>query len=128
MKIGTIVSTPAVLGFVDHVGIVSQVDEHGRPTHVISNSEKNGRVAEERIEAFSSPTGRWDTKDYPGILAPEDVVARARAEFGRLWTLLDNCEHFVRRVHGIAPSSPQLAVATVVGGLAATLFAMRARE
>lgn len=129
MKIGTIVRTPAVLGFVGHVGIVSQVDEVGRPTHVISNSLKLGRVAEETINEFAAEAGTWKEDGYLGGRTPAQVLDAARALLGRPYSLFsDNCEHFVRRVHGVTPASPHVAAATVVGSLAVLGFAMSTRD
>lgn len=129
MTIGTVVRTPAVMGFVDHVGIVSQVDEHGRPTHVISNSLKLGRVAEESINDFAAEARTWKEDGYLGSRPPEQVLDAARALLGRPYSLFsDNCEHFVRRVHGVPPDSPQVRSALATAGAIAVAAAIQNRR
>ncbi len=99
--------TPGIIvavrvGIVEHVGLVTE-----RGT-VIASSFHDGRVVELSFEKFIG--GRpWSVKRYPGSRRPEEVIARARSQIGKPWTLFDNnCEHFVCRALGISVRSPQL--------------------
>ncbi len=98
-----------------HVGILSDRRD-GRTTEplVLSATRRRGAVAEEPISAFAQ--GRAVVRHgYPGALPRSTVLARARALVGRPWHLLfDNCEHFVREVHGVPRASPQIRAAAAV--------------
>ena len=96
-----------------HVGVASDVTVGGAPTE-ISASKQTGRVVEESWATF---TGGGEVRHlgYPGTLPRHVVVARARAQIGRPWTLFDNCEHVATRAHGIEPQSGQLRAAIAAG-------------
>jgi hypothetical protein len=114
---GTVIGVPAVWeGFeVEHVGILTDLFVHNERT-VVSSSKRRGGVVEETLVRFlDGRSGR--VIGYLGTLPPRVVVARARAHIGREWSILDNCEHFVRRVHGLVPASPQLESALATLGL-----------
>lgn len=96
-----------------HVGIVSDVTVGGAPT-VVSASRQTGRVVEETWTTFAGG-GIVRHVGYPGTLPRQVVVARARAQIGRQWTLFDNCEHVATRAHGIEPQSGQLRAAIAAG-------------
>lgn len=96
-----------------HVGIVSDVVVGGMPT-VISASKRTGRVVEETWATFAGG-GAVRRVGYPGTLPRHVVVAQARAQIGRPWTLFDNCEHVATRAHGVEPQSGQLRAAAVAG-------------
>lgn len=128
---GTVIGVPAVWNgvWVEHVGILT---DHfiGRERTVISNSKRRGQAVEEVLDEFlDGRNGR--VVGFIGPLSPEGVVARARADLGRAWTVTDNCEHFVRRAHGLAPASPQLRtmlerLGLVLGGAAGVSLLIRA--
>jgi Lecithin retinol acyltransferase len=101
------------LGLVRHPGIVTGRDWLGRVC-VISNSQRRGGVFEETLQEFAGGDavvllGR------PDVLAPQEVIGRARSRAGQPWNLFTwNCEHFVNWAHGLPVKSPQL----LQGGLA----------
>lgn len=108
---GTIVGV--WIGIIQHVGILT---ESGT---VIANSFVHGGVIELPVPRFTIGK-RLSLKGYPGRLPPQEVVTNARAEMGQPWNLFkNNCEHFVRRVHGLRPHSPQLQRAMFALGLTA---------
>lgn len=96
-----------------HVGVVSDLTLGGAPT-VISASKQTGRVVEETWATFAGG-GAVRQVGYPSTLPRHVVVAQARAQIGRPWTLFDNCEHVATRAHGIEPQSGQLRAAVVAG-------------
>ena len=108
-------------GFYSHPGIVSDKKHDAMPM-VISNSQRKRGVYEETWEEFCN--GRpVDILDYPGSLAPAEVLQRARSKIGTRWNLLTwNCEHFIRFAHGLKPRSPQVRAyagcAVAIAGLA----------
>lgn len=111
---GTVVGTS--IGVYEHVGIAT-----GEGT-VISASKRWGRVAEESPEAFSGGR-RIYAKGFPGTLAPDAVVARARGLIGRRYDLVtNNCEHVVRHAHGLPRRSPQFRVFAVAGAVSLALL------
>ena len=100
-------------GLYEHVGIYA-----GGGT-VISCSGRAGCVVAEPVAEFArgSPAR---LAGYPGRLPRDVVVERAWEQLGRPYSLFsNNCEHFVARVHGLAPRSPQLfALGAVAVGVA----------
>ena len=122
---GTIVAV--AVGPVEHVGILAGQTPDGRLT-VISNSRRAGGVVEEPIDSFAGGA-KVRVLSYPGILAPAAVVWRARSRLGQRWNLFNwNCEHFVRWVHGLKPTSPQLwGGMTLLAIIAAGILLARSR-
>jgi hypothetical protein len=100
-----------------HVGIVTERVVDGERT-VISHSLRHGGTVEETLASFCD--GKWwRVVGYLGRDAWEVVLDRARSDASvrRPWSLLwDNCEHAVRRWHGLAPESPQLRQAIGAAG------------
>lgn len=101
IRLGTVVSVPALYGAVRHYGITSG---HG---YIIDKSFKLGSVAERPIGEFLNGND-LRVEGYWGILDPVFVLQNARRRIGELWTLQRNCEHFVRECHGVKSESPQL--------------------
>jgi len=116
---GTIVSVP-VIWPVTHKGIVSDRFLNGKPL-VISNSARNGRVAEESWDTFSQ--GKAVSVDgYPSQLSSHLVVSRARSRIGTKYDLFNqNCEHLVTEAHGMSPRSAQLAAFITLGVIGLTI-------
>lgn len=108
---GTIVGV--WIGMIQHVGILTDSGT------VIANSFVHGGVTELSVPKFTIGK-RLSLKGYPGRLSSQEVIANARAEIGQPWNLLkNNCEHFVRRAHGVPPHSPQLQRAMFAVGVTA---------
>ena len=95
-----------------HVGIAT---ESGTVVH---SSKQLGYAAEETLEVFAAGKPVHMVA-YRGPLPRWAVVARARAQIGRPWRLLDNCEHVASRSQGLPATSGQFAAAVVVLGLLA---------
>lgn len=112
---GAVVSV-RVLGPFRHVGIVTDRWRNGMPM-VISNSRRRGCVTEESWAEFTQ--GNPERVDAtPSCLPATEVLANARRELGRRYDILKfNCEHFVRRAHGVAEESPQLQAVVVAACL-----------
>lgn len=88
-----------------HEGIVTdRRGANGWPT-VISKSVRVGIVAEEPWETFAQ-SGDVDRVGYLGQLAPGEVLARARARIGELWTPWSHCQIFTRECHGLLDPDP----------------------
>jgi hypothetical protein len=106
---GMLVSVP-VFGPFRHVGLLGDRWIGGNLT-VISCSRRRGEVVEESWDEFRQ--GQLVTlENYLGSRSPEVVLARAREAIGTRWNLVTfNCEHFVRRAHGVREQSPQLQAA-----------------
>lgn len=110
---------------VTHEGLVSDViGPDGRPL-VISKSKRRGAVAEESWRDFCGGRLPW-VVGYIGERCPCCVLAEARSRIGEPWTIVRNCQHFVRECHGLPSQSPGLHGASVSGivavaGLAAVL-------
>lgn len=105
MTKGTIVSTKK--GLIDHVGILTKGSSFFNNT-VISNSGKYGMVIEEPLENFANGNS-IKVVGYPGKKSPNEVLTEARSLLGDKYNLFkNNCEHFVRKVHGVNVESPQL--------------------
>jgi hypothetical protein len=112
---GSVVSVPVkdYAKIIQHKGILAWNGFQQQWT-VISNSKRRGRVVEESLPEFSE--GETVTVEgYPSSRPSHEVVRIARSEIGREWKLSDNCEHFVRYVHGLRPESPQRQFLTGVG-------------
>lgn len=104
------------IGFVTHVGIVSDKLLHGEPM-VISNSSRAGGVAEEPLSLFKGPFS-FVAVPQPPVTPLAQVMGRARGKIGTTWNLfIWNCEHFVRHAFGIKPESPQLKLALITAGV-----------
>lgn len=99
-----------------HEGIVSdRRGEDGRPL-VISCSRRAGEAREEPWAIFAAPDRAIAIVGYPSDLPSRVVVARARAELGRKWSITRNCEAFARSAHG-QPGSPTVhGVAWLIAG------------
>lgn len=122
---GTVVSVPAYFIF-RHKGIVSDRWDDGAPL-VISNSFRRGGVVEELWHEFTQGQ-QFQIDDYPNILSPIEVVARARSKIGERYNpLAFNCEHFTKFCHGLAMESGQLAVCLIAGIAVAVLAASNKR-
>lgn len=109
------------VGFVTHVGIVSDRYSDGAPM-VISNSHRAGGVTEEPMSVFQ---GRYPLVSVaqPKTLPAGHILSLARQKLGTRWNLLSwNCEHFVHWAHGLEPKSPQLSHAVAFAGLVALLM------
>lgn len=76
--------------------------------HVIHNSKQHKRVVEESLHHFSD--GR--RVEVCSDIASSDLrlaCIRAKQLVGQMYLLFtQNCEHFVRVVHGLVPESPQI--------------------
>jgi hypothetical protein len=94
-------------GLYDHVALVSDRIIDGERA-VLGFSAAYGGLVEEPYSMFKG--SRTVTCDgYPGKLAPQAVLWRARASAGRRYSWFAfNCEHFIREAHGLQPESPQL--------------------
>jgi len=109
-KAGAVIETWRILYW--HVGIVSDRCVDGEQL-VLSCSGAQNKVVEESMSKFSQgfPIRR---KDILHTLNTEEILNRARSQLGRSYDFLSwNCEHFVSYALGHAPTSPQLALATV---------------
>ena len=105
MTSGTIISTPK--GLVRHHGLLSYNSSLGSYT-AISSSGKYGQVVEEPLEMFANGK-QIRNEGYPGNKPPQEVIEIAKSLVGDKYNLFkNNCEHFVRKAHGIKPESPQL--------------------
>ena len=113
-QIGLVVSVD-YLGF-KHKGIISDRMIDGELT-VISLSRAFNGLCEEKLSAFSQ--GRSVTIDgFLGKLSPHAVIQRARGMIGLTYNLFsNNCEHFVRHVHGVRAESPQVKNWLIVSGI-----------
>jgi len=90
-----------------HKGLISDRMIDGELA-IISLSKAANGVLEESLSSFAC--GRDVTIDgYFGTLSPYDVVRNARALIGTTYDLFsNNCEHFVRKAHGVYIESPQV--------------------
>lgn len=104
-----------VYGGVRHEGIVTDTGT------VISNSRRNGGVAEESVRDFAglnkiTNLGRLSTLD------PFAAIYRARERLGRQYQPVRyNCQHFVRDCYQIKPKSAQRDLAVGALGILALL-------
>lgn len=119
---GTVIRTRVIVGGIAiwHEGIVTdQYGSDGSRT-VISHSKKAGTTIHEAMTEFHQGAG-FEVVGYLGKLHPSDVLDRAWADVERRprWTLESNCQHAVRRWHGVPAESPQVQGAMAVGGLIA---------
>lgn len=104
-------------GWFTHYGIAGDSSVEGEQT-VISCSRRRRGTYEERLSVFADgvPVA---VRGLIGNLGAHDIVARARADVGRAWSLVaNNCEHHVTRACGLKPKSPQ--VRRVAGAAAVT--------
>lgn len=88
---------------------------------VVHKSKRTGAVVEEPLEAFRSGAV-VRVMGYPGRLAGDEVLRRARARIGEPWSWVNNCQRFTRSVHGVPSRSPDLerTVIGVAGGALAS--------
>lgn len=123
------VRVPSVVGFVDHVGLVTNYIGADGFRMVIHASKQHGDVRETTATDFARGTTVTVVETLKSALPPELVLARARALIGRRWDAVSaNCEHFVRYALGLEVESPQLRQkvtkfvvgATIVAAFAAT--------
>jgi len=116
---GDVVSV--MIGLIEHFGIVSDRQIDGMLS-IISNSRRTGQVAEEAANAFAA--GKTiKVYGYPSTLMPATVIARARSQLGKPYSLATwNCEHFIRWAHGSKVVSPQLQVAVIASLVLLGLF------
>lgn len=107
LRPGTVVATGISWTPFYHVGLLTSDIANGVPT-VISNSQRNGGVAEEPMADFGD-VGSIRVLGYWSDLNSEEVLQRARRYLGSKWSLTGwNCEHFVRAAHAVKVESPQL--------------------
>jgi hypothetical protein len=94
-----------------HVGVLSdRRGADGQPT-IVHASAVYGEVLETTARAFLGGRARTrlSVAGFPGALAPEEVVERARARLGRAYDARRyNCEHFVAECHALEFGSPQM--------------------
>jgi hypothetical protein len=118
-RIGCILSVPVktTIGTVAHKGILGdRLGDDELPT-VIHNSHLLGHVVETTMTEYTSMAiGPLSSEGYPSLLAPADVLERARSQLGRPWRVLNNCEHLVTWCHGLPVHSPQLQTAVKRSG------------
>lgn len=115
---GTVISVPTHI-FYRHVGLVSDLRDWSGLPFIISNSAKNGGIAEETLAAFADGKA-WRYENTPNRLTPRQVLYRARTCARREYHPLQwNCETFVSHCHGMPEQSPQAAatVGMVIVGL-----------
>lgn len=118
LRAGQVVSIP--YRGVSHEGMVTVAGTEDTAT-VVHSSKRRGRVVEEDGATFRA--GR-PVRVVGAARHPEASIAYARAELGRPWTYVDNCQAFTRRVSGLDVPSPD---ATRVGWfLAAAAVAVAA--
>jgi hypothetical protein len=117
------------VGVVSHKGILGDLLGPDRlPTVIHSSKTAGDRVVETSMTEYATGGLAPVTYDgYPGLLPPDEVLARARSALGQAWKLTRNCEHFVGWAHDVPVKSPQLRTgllkAGVVGAAGAGLFA-----
>ncbi|MGJ7512634.1 hypothetical protein [Variovorax sp. GT1P44] len=102
-------------GLYDHVALLGERAWTGE-RHVLSFGPGPTSLVEMPFSQFAGDRAVV-VDGYPGRLAPEAVLARARqvAARRRYSWLGFNCEHFVRTAHDVAVESPQLARAFFLG-------------
>ena len=124
LRPGTVVATGIPWTPFYHVGIVADsVSNDGRPM-IISNSQRNGGVAEESLTDFGDAS-TFRILGYWSELAPAEVLQRARQLVGTKWHLTNwNCEHFVRVAHAVKSESPQLKVGLTLVASAVVIIAL----
>lgn len=111
------------LGFFRHKGVVSDRFRYGKPMVIASSQASNG-VVENGWDEFADGKQVF-TEGYPSRLSPQEVLWRARSMIGERYSVLtSNCEHFVRRCHGLTPESPQAAAVLLTCAFAMTIFAI----
>lgn len=88
--------------------------------YVFHNSKSRKKVAHEPLEDFAK--GRRIIADTTILnIDPDMAICRAKSYIGLSYCLFtQNCEHFVRMVHGLVQESPQIKKALIMaGGVAA---------
>lgn len=107
---GDVIRIPC--GLYDHLAIVSDKTEYGRP-YLISCSHRTGEVREELWDVVVG-NQRWRHVGAIGSNNPAEILRRARSKIGSRWDLFSwNCEHFVNWACGQPSTSPQLTAAIV---------------
>lgn len=97
-----------------HEGLIA---EHGPARTVVHKSKRTGRVVEEPIEDFAAGA-RVRVGGFPGRLAGDEVLRRARARIGEPWSWSANCQRFTRGCHAVPSRSPDVertAIGAVLG-------------
>lgn len=82
-----------------HEGIVTERRDEDGPW-VIGKSKRAGVVAEESWSVFTDGL-EAERVGYFGELAPDEVLARARARLGERWSPWAHCQLFTRECHGV---------------------------
>lgn len=111
---GCVVAVPVTtsVGVVSHKGILSDQRDQDRLPMVIHAAKLFGAIIESPMREFMlMAVGHLESEGYPGKLAPELVLARARALLGQPWRPWANCEHFAYYAHGLERKSPQMRAA-----------------
>ncbi len=100
-------------GFYYHYGIIGPY-EYVRERFVISHSGRRGGLVVEPFSEFSLGRDVF-SEGYLGSLPPELVIERAMSHRGTPYSLTKfNCEHLIRFAHGVEPSSPQMAIFSIL--------------
>ncbi len=119
---GTVITTKVPIGGVTvwHEGIVTDRYGSDGSRTVISHCKKGGTTIHEEMSEFHQGRG-FEIVGYLGSLPPAEVLRRAWADVERrpAWTLSYNCQHAVRKWHGVPLESPQAQVAAGLLGVVA---------
>ncbi len=117
---GTVVSVSTHVNY-RHVGLLSDRRGYDGLPFVISNAPRAGGVIAEPFGTFAGDRP-WRMDGFPGLLAPWEVMLRARTCERRTYDALSwNCENFLNHCHGLPAKSRQVATTLVcaVLGIAA---------
>lgn len=104
LRPGTIIAV-RVAG-VWHEGIVSDVIEDDGEPRVLHKSKRSYRAEEEPCRLFAPEGRELRVVGYPGRRSPDVVIGAARGRLGEEWTVIDNCQRYTRRAHGVPARSP----------------------
>jgi len=108
-------------GVFRHYGIAGDRQINGEQS-VISCSWRRKSTVEEALSEFANGQ-EIDCQGLIGELPAHDILARARADIGKPWTLLrNNCEHHVTRASGLKPRSPQVRRAAIGAAAVAAII------
>jgi len=122
---GTVVRTKVTVNpgmTVWHEGVVTdQWGSDGSRT-VISHCKRGGTTVHEEMQDFHGGRG-FEIVGYLGTLPVHEVLRRAWEDVVArpAWSLAYNCQHAVRKWHGVSMDSPQVQGAVVVGGIIAVI-------
>ena len=106
-RVGGVVGVETWNG-ITHFSIWTGSIRDGEPT-VVTSGPLTGIVEQKLSEFSEGQEVTW--RGFPSQRSGAEVVESARSEIGGLWLPWDNCEHLVRRVHGVPEESPQLQAA-----------------